>query len=268
MNEIREIVSGKFSSTSKYVGKQFSKKRITDSFEIELFEDDYYHTVINDKKIPYRKGTVVIAKPGDTRHSKLHFTCRFIHLKLSEGELLDFYEGAGNLIYVTDPEEYRRTFERIAELFSEGKNDFEMQAQIYHLTAMLSRDSVEKAPVGKGGLEGGKNQSDKPYLTILTNYLENNYREKITLETLAKKVNLHPNYVHRIFKKAYGKTPSEYLGAIRLNHAKYMLINTDAQIGEIAFKCGFNSQTYFSNSFEKSFGVSPFVYRKEKRNLL
>lgn len=92
--------------------------------------------------------------------------------------------------------------------------------------------------------------------------LEQQYDEQITIEGLADKVFLTPNYICNIFKEHVGESIIDYLTKIRMNHAKNYLRETDMRIYEIADKTGFNSTSYFSSVFKKMFGVSPKEYRE------
>ena len=58
-------------------------------------------------------------------------------------------------------------------------------------------------------------------------------------------------------------SPSVYISALRLTAAKQALIATDRSIAEIAFDCGFSSQSYFNYKFKAEMGISPLKYRKD-----
>lgn len=65
----------------------------------------------------------------------------------------------------------------------------------------------------------------------------------------------------RRFRSRYGCSPYAYLLDCRIKLAKTMLINTAYPVADIARKCGFDSQYYFSSLFKKKTGVSPSAYR-------
>ena len=65
----------------------------------------------------------------------------------------------------------------------------------------------------------------------------------------------------RLFKKYYGKSPTEYKVQIRIDQAKNMLIETDMRIKAIAESVGYSDALYFSRAFKKECGYSPSEYR-------
>ncbi len=96
----------------------------------------------------------------------------------------------------------------------------------------------------------------------IINVLENQYSEPITIEELAKKVFLTPNYICNIFKENVGESIIDYLTKVRMKHAKLLLTSTGCKIYEIAEQTGFNNTSYFSFVFKNMFGVSPKEFRE------
>lgn len=78
---------------------------------------------------------------------------------------------------------------------------------------------------------------------------------------IAARIGLSPFYFQRQFKKITGKTPGEYLKAIRLEQARRLLLTTGLEVTEIAFATGFNSLAGFYSAFKKLTGMSPGQFR-------
>ena len=93
-------------------------------------------------------------------------------------------------------------------------------------------------------------------------FIENNYREKITLQMLADKVFLSTYYFSRIFKRSTGYSPIQYVNIIRIQKAKEFLKGSDLTISEIAETLGFVDVFYFSSLFKKIEGLSPLQHKK------
>ena len=91
---------------------------------------------------------------------------------------------------------------------------------------------------------------------VLTN-LED---ENLSVNDLAKHLNVSRFTLIRRFKKINNSTPNFYIQKIRLGKAKELIKNKVANVTEIAFKVGFSSTTYFSYSFKKEFGLTPKEY--------
>lgn len=74
-------------------------------------------------------------------------------------------------------------------------------------------------------------------------------------------------HLSRSMRKYLGITPSDYINGLRINYASNLLINTDSQIIDICYSCGFTNLTYFYRLFKKKYGVSPKQFReKYKKN--
>ena len=93
-------------------------------------------------------------------------------------------------------------------------------------------------------------------------YMNDHLELSLSVDDLAERVFLSPYHFIRLFKKFTGKTPHEYLIDLRIDQAKYYLKSTEKSVKEIAFLCGFSSESNFCNSFRKRIGSSPLQYRK------
>ena len=92
-------------------------------------------------------------------------------------------------------------------------------------------------------------------------YIENNYNKELSLEKLASTLNMNREYFCRIFKKATGITPVEYINYVRVWKAENLLTTTHASILEISMEVGFSSVSYFNRVFKKLRGTTPSAYR-------
>ena len=93
-------------------------------------------------------------------------------------------------------------------------------------------------------------------------YIETNYHDKITLDSLASNCNLTKYYLSHKFTEFYRKSPIAYLTEVRITAAKDLLKTTNLSIEEIASATGFSSSSYFSQTFQKFCRMSPQQYRK------
>lgn len=93
-------------------------------------------------------------------------------------------------------------------------------------------------------------------------YIRNNFREPLSLKSLAKHCNVTPNYLGFQFTKKMGISFSDYLNTVRLRYACNLLDNTDLSVKEIAFASGYNSVEHFGYTFKKVLGDSPLNYKK------
>lgn len=94
-------------------------------------------------------------------------------------------------------------------------------------------------------------------------YINTHYHEEsISLDKVAKEVNVSPNYFSAIFSQEVGMTFIEYLTNRRIERAKYLLRHSDMRSGEIAFSVGYRDPHYFSFVFKKVTGITPSEFRK------
>ncbi|MFV0380026.1 MAG: helix-turn-helix domain-containing protein [Anaerorhabdus sp.] len=92
-------------------------------------------------------------------------------------------------------------------------------------------------------------------------YIEENYEKKITLDILAKRLNISKYHLSHKFKKTYNISPISYLNKTRVKVCKELLNNTDYSISEISIILGFSSLSYLSQQFKKYEKMSPQQYR-------
>ena len=99
------------------------------------------------------------------------------------------------------------------------------------------------------------------YVTSIRDYLDANYQDNISLDSLAQAFSINKYYLQKLFKKHIGLSPNEYLTRIRLEKAKNLLRTTDDTMIQIAQEVGYTA-SYFDNVFKKYEGTNPHIYRQ------
>jgi two-component system response regulator YesN len=92
-------------------------------------------------------------------------------------------------------------------------------------------------------------------------YMEENYSEDLSLESVAQKVFVSAGYLSTIFKQVLQKNFVDSLHEIRVQKAKERLGDHHAKIYEIAVAVGYKDEKYFSQIFKKITGMTPNQYR-------
>ena len=98
-------------------------------------------------------------------------------------------------------------------------------------------------------------------------YIENNYTEHITSETLCMIAGVTPNALIDFFRKNFDMTPVEYINSVRINKACELLRDYRYSITYIATETGFMDINYFSRTFKKYIGLTPSSYRQKYKNV-
>ncbi len=135
-----------------------------------------------------------------------------------------------------------------------------IRANIYRMVAVLLRN-----------YSSTKNELDRMiYHNVLRlrpvmNYITDNFREKIYIEMLADMISVSPDYFTKMFKESIGKTPIDYINAMRVNYSMELLSTTDKTMAEIADDIGFCNPNYFHKIFKQYMDVSPLSYRKSTK---
>ena len=95
-------------------------------------------------------------------------------------------------------------------------------------------------------------------------YIHKNYKSKITQIDTSHAAGLSPAYFSKLFKLEMNTTFTEYLSYKRVEEAKGLLLSTGMSLGDVAFECGFEDQSYFTKVFTRLVGTSPSKYRQTK----
>ena len=102
-------------------------------------------------------------------------------------------------------------------------------------------------------------------LEELIEYVRENYRSDLSLKEIAHKFHLNNTYCSEYFKKAAGKTFSEYIKDLRMKAAGEYLAGTGLTIADICGRVGYKDYYYFNKVFKKHFGTPPAKYRTNAR---
>ena len=116
-------------------------------------------------------------------------------------------------------------------------------------------------------------QKNENIVRELTEYLDANYTENITLEKISDAMHISVSHISHLFKRETGLSPMQYVIHRRIGEAQSLLAETELPIKQIEEQLGFGSSCHLSAMFKKYVGLSPRAYRKyftgesgEKRN--
>jgi AraC-like DNA-binding protein len=110
-------------------------------------------------------------------------------------------------------------------------------------------------------------QKNQDRILTMISYIHENFSEKLTLEEIAASASVSTRECLRCFRDSIHQSPMDYLIEHRVRTAQKLLTATNLSITDIALRCGFNSNSYFTKIFHRICGKTPNAYRKELREL-
>ena len=253
-----QIVSvGIYNAQVAIKNRTVSKNRKTTMFEIELPIGKGGTSYIDNETHHISENMVICAKPGQTRHTRLPFECYYIHIIVNKGSLFDILTSLPNYMEFLDTTPIKEIFISLCEYYNTGieNDDIMLQSLILKLIHLLNKNATHSMK-----LTSKKNNHRTISKTL--EYINSNLSDDLPLEKLADLANFNKTYFHKVFKASTGKTLHEYIEDRRIKKSINLLISTDMTLTEIAYECGFSSQSYFSYAFKRRTGLTPRDYAK------
>ncbi|MBS4219258.1 helix-turn-helix transcriptional regulator [Bacillus sp. FJAT-49711] len=229
------------------------------SESISLKKGDF---ILLDSNIPHR---LIVGAEQPCRMLNVEFS--FIErsgsfpsireMALENTALSEFLQMNIPYLILKDPNEIYHTLKNLV-LESDKKEDKQIMVHLLlsQLLIQIARMAVEDRKIKK------ENQQANLYVNQTIEFLHHNYDRDLKLEDIGRAVNLHPGYLHRIFKKIMNCTIMEYLSTLRMEKAKALLAHTDIPIIEISQYIGINSSQYFSQLFKRHASMTPVDFRR------
>ena len=236
--------------------------RIVASYEFEIYTEDCEGGVeIAGNYHNAKKGCYSVTKPGQRVRMQLPYKCYFFNIHTQDENLCEMLEELPEFGVLWNMDEAVKVFH---EMLSVGppeypSNQLQIQACICRLLSIIAK----ARPLPESGEDNVL--THRKLLQQVDRYIREHYMEELTLADLAEQCNLHPNYFHRLYTQAFGKTPAQRILSRRVAAAKMILLTENCSMGEIAARCGFSSQTYFGYKFKQMEGITPLQYRQKRR---
>jgi YesN/AraC family two-component response regulator len=124
-----------------------------------------------------------------------------------------------------------------------------------HLSSMANRMTMQDA------------QAEAPMIRRAKAHIAGHYADPIGLNEIARAMHVSTFYFCKMFKKATGLTFTDYLGRVRVEKAKNLLLNPHLRVSEIAYTVGFQSLTHFNRIFRKITGEAPTTFREKLKRV-
>ena len=163
-----------------------------------------------------------------------------------------FYWNANELV----GSDILRGFENLAREYLNPDENSELAMKIAAAEVILG---VLRGGVGKRG--ENSDLAELMYKAVV--YINGNYSENISAESLSEYLGLSYSYFSRSFKKIIGTSFRAYLNNVRINHAEQLIINTAKPVSEISELCGFENLSYFISVYRSLKGTTPLGAKKK-----
>lgn len=133
-----------------------------------------------------------------------------------------------------------------------------------HLPPAALTEYRQEIQVTDSLAQPGEHVREKRIISEVMRLVEAHYAENIGLEWIAARVELSPGYLSGFFKRALGKSFTQYLTGVRMEKAREYLASTNMRIIDISTAVGYTNPSYFCLQFKKFFGVTANQMRDGK----
>lgn len=247
-----------------YNGKYIREKHWHRSIEIFAVQEGELDFILEDAHYHLAEGQFIIVNSNEVHAIHANKPNHTIVLQIPLNQFASYFTGEQFIWFSHSERAYDEQVAclifRMYEVYRMKMDgyDFEILSMFYQLLHILVK-KYRKMDVKEERL---KSNQQLNRLGMITSYLQDHYRENISLEKLAGIFGYSSSYLSRMFVRYAGINYKDYLQNVRLEHAIRDLKETDRQIGEIALAHGFANSKAFTNLFRKRYGMLASEYRK------
>ena len=251
---------------------------ISDFYGLYMFISPFYSLQYGRKKYDLKAGTVICIPPGkkvglDLNWEDRHFEMKGILFhpdlllrtslakKIKEFSFFNYDEIESLHISEDEKEKFikyynsiREELDRPADKYTNDVITSNIHLVLDHLQRFYDRQFATRRLHNTDVVDQLQEH--------LRNFFSKDYPEGApTVAYFADKVNLSPSYFSDLIRKLTGSTPKEFISRFIMEEAKRRLVETREDIGEIAYRLGFNYPAHFSRMFKRVVGLSPKEFR-------
>ncbi|NGP18766.1 helix-turn-helix domain-containing protein [Devosia aurantiaca] len=135
-------------------------------------------------------------------------------------------------------------------------------SSMFRRAAVAGWTTVLPAWVEQSGTRS-RTGSSVAYVVAMVRHIVENLTDTLSLEEIAKVVELHPNYAANLFTKVMHISIQKFVVRMRLIRARSLLFDSSIPVANVAFNSGFVSHTQFYNHFRRAYGMTPTEMRRD-----
>lgn len=229
----------------------------------------------NEQNILMKQGDFLILNANSERSIIGSTEAILVSLFINEteyinyGNISDKVEGSSAIKLTESDKEIQESLLNLIKIkINEARyTEADILKNYYTILALIYRDYMvvdvsERQKIDELGV-----QATKAY--EIREYVQQNYKKGITLDSVAAKFYLSSPYLSRLFKKVFKISFHKYVAKLRVESAKNELINSEKSITDIAFDNGFPNvgslNTLFKRQYEKTPGAYRTIYKEKQR---
>ncbi|GAA0547620.1 hypothetical protein GCM10008941_29380 [Rhizomicrobium palustre] len=152
---------------------------------------------------------------------------------------------------------------QIATMLATETLQQEPNGRLYGESLVMALAAALLATAGKAQSQAHGGLAPRTLQRVI-DYLEEKWRDQVSLAELAKLANISQSHFGRAFKASTGAPPSRWQTNIRIRHAQDMLLSAEQSLADIALNTGFADQSHFTRTFRQVVGTSPGAWRKSR----
>ena len=158
---------------------------------------------------------------------------------------------------ISGREEYVKLFDGLSEYgaSADSADEIMLQSLLLKLIYKLIREAAPRS-------EGSPRGSLSPAIDKVIHYIKENLSADLSLAALSEYAGFSPIHFHNLFKSATGRRLRDFVEEKRIRAAAGLILAGEKNLTEIAYECGFSSQSYFSYAFKRRMGTTPRGYAR------
>lgn len=240
-----------------------SEQAVLKKGQFILLDAGVPHRLLVQDGVPCRMLNVEF---GFARTASGQLTLR--QLAIEEDTVHAFLTRSTPYLVLPDPEEVYYTMKSLVlELDQRGLMEQRQRQEQGTLVRTLFIQLLVRIARLRGEMERSALDQTELYVKRTIEFMHHNMDRSIQMKDMAAAVNLHPGYLHRIFRNYMQWTPTDYLTMLRMEKAKMLLQQTNIPISEISDYVGVGSRQYFHMLFKKYTGNTPVQYRESMERI-
>lgn len=248
-------------------GNYFRDKHWHRSIELFAVYEGTLKFYLNEEIFPLGTGKFMLVNSNEIHSVDSPEPNRTIVLQIPLKTFEDYYTGEQFIRFTHDPlPQDGQVMKLIGDIFEaceERACGYEMKAKgLYYMLLYLLVTEYRETDVTPDMVKWHKKLNR---LSLIADYIKENYASELSLEALAEIFGYSPTYLSRMFQKYAGINYKSYLQSIRVERAFQELANTEHTISETAMNNGFPNSKALAKAFQKKYGMLPSEYRGMQR---